>query len=136
MERSAASFAPTWIITNWWRPQGYYDQSAVIGDAIPGFILAIILVTIFGIQLGFFPAISTISLGAGADAWIASMTERVIALTINAVTSGAQQIRSAVINSSRRTMSTPSAAGTSPNARSSSDMFSAVRHLPVSPSSV
>ncbi|WP_411721334.1 ABC transporter permease [Mycetocola sp.] len=70
---------------------------AVIGDAIPGFVLAIILVTIFGIQLGFFPAISTINPGSGADAWIASMTLPVIALTINAVTSGAQQIRSAVI---------------------------------------
>lgn len=81
--------------------RGWVDRvvqvGAVIGDAIPGFVLAIILVTVFGIQLGLFPAISTISPGSGADAWIASMTLPVIALTINAVTSGAQQIRSAVI---------------------------------------
>ena len=81
--------------------RGWVDRvvqiGAVIGDAIPGFVLAIVLVTVLGIQLGFFPAISTITPGAGADAWIASMALPVIALTINAVTSGAQQIRSAVI---------------------------------------
>ena len=81
--------------------RGWVDKvvqiGAVIGDAIPGFVLAIILVTIFGIQLGLFPAISTITPGAGADAWLASMALPIIALTINAVTSGAQQIRSAVI---------------------------------------
>jgi peptide/nickel transport system permease protein len=54
-------------------------------------------VTIFAIQLALFPAVSTISPGAGATVWVASMTLPVIALTINAVTSGAQQIRSAVI---------------------------------------
>ena len=81
--------------------RGWVDRvvqvSAVIGDAIPGFVLAVIFVTIFAIQLGMFPAISTITPGAGPDAWLISLTLPVIAMTITAVTSGAQQVRSAVI---------------------------------------
>ena len=81
--------------------RGWVDRvvqvGAVIGDAIPGFVLAIIFVTIFAIQLGMFPAISTITPGAGPDAWLISLTLPVIAMTITAVTSGAQQVRSAVI---------------------------------------
>ena len=86
--------------------RGWVDRTvqvgAIIGDSIPGFVLGIILVTILAIQLGLFPATSTISPGAGADAWILSLTLPVIALLINGVTSGAQQIRSAVIKQLER----------------------------------
>ncbi|WP_157156874.1 ABC transporter permease [Diaminobutyricimonas sp. LJ205] len=86
--------------------RGWIDRTvqvaAVIGDAIPGFVLAIILVSIFAIQLGWFPAISSIGPGVGADAWIASMTLPVIAIVINYVTSSAQQIRSAVLKQLER----------------------------------
>jgi len=85
---------------------GWVDRAvqigAVIGDAIPGFVIAIILVTIFAIQLGWFPAISTISPGAGATAWIASMALPIIAIVINYMASSAQQIRSAVLDQYRR----------------------------------
>lgn len=85
---------------------GWVDRvvqvGAVIGDAIPGFVLAIILVTIFAVQLHVFPAISTISPGAGVASWFASMTLPVIAIVVNYVTSSAQQIRSAVIDQYRR----------------------------------
>lgn len=81
--------------------RGWVDRvvqvGAVVGDAIPGFVLAIALVTIFGIQLGWFPSVSTIGPGAGAQAWVASMALPVIAIVINYVTSSAQQIRSAVL---------------------------------------
>jgi peptide/nickel transport system permease protein len=79
---------------------GWVDRmvqiGAVIGDAIPGFVLSIILVTIFAIQLRIFPAISTIGPTAPIGAWVASLTLPVIAIVLNYVTSGAQQIRSAV----------------------------------------
>jgi peptide/nickel transport system permease protein len=75
----------------------FIQSAAVIGDAIPGFVLAIIIVTIFAVNLGWFPATSTISPGAGPAAWVASLTLAIIALTVGAVTSGAQQIRSAII---------------------------------------
>ena len=86
--------------------RGWVDRTvqvgAIIGDSIPGFVIGIILVTILAIQLGYFPATSTISPGAGADAWILSLTLPVVALLINGVTSGAQQIRSAVIKQLER----------------------------------
>ncbi|CAH0275861.1 ABC transporter permease [Microbacterium sp. Bi128] len=74
----------------------------IIGDSVPGFVLGVILVTILAIQLALFPATSTISPDAGADAWVYSMSLPVIALLINGVTGGAQQIRSAVIKQLER----------------------------------
>lgn len=81
--------------------RGRVDQAvqigAVVGDAIPGFVLALFLVTIFAVNLGWFPAVSTIRPGAGPEAWIISLSLPVIAIVLNYVTSSAQQIRSAVI---------------------------------------
>lgn len=86
--------------------RGWFDRvvqvGAVVGDAIPGFVLAIFLVTIFAIQLGWFPAVSTIAPGAGLDAWVVSLTLPVIAIVVNYVTASAQQIRSAVITQRER----------------------------------
>lgn len=76
--------------------------SVVIGDAIPGFVLAIILVLIFAIQLKIFPAVSTIAANSPPSAWVLSLTLPIIALVINAVTSSAQQVRSAVIKQYER----------------------------------
>jgi len=86
--------------------RGWVDRlvqiGAIIGDSIPGFVIGIILVTVLAIQMGLFPATSTIFPGAGADAWVLSLTLPVIALLINGVTGGAQQIRSAVIKQLER----------------------------------
>ena len=47
--------------------RGWVDRvvqiGAIIGDSIPGFVIGIILVTILAIQMGLFPATSTISPG-------------------------------------------------------------------------
>jgi peptide/nickel transport system permease protein len=86
--------------------RGWVDRAvqvgAVIGDAIPGFVIAIVLVTFLAIQLKFFPATSTIAPGAGANVWLVSLTLPVLALVLNGVTGGAQQIRSAVIKQLER----------------------------------
>jgi peptide/nickel transport system permease protein len=86
--------------------RGWVDRvvqvGAIIGDSVPGFVIGVILVTIMAIQLGLFPATSTISPDSGADAWVYSMSLPVIALLINGVTGGAQQIRSAVIKQLER----------------------------------
>ncbi|MCT9627178.1 ABC transporter permease [Pseudarthrobacter equi] len=86
--------------------RGWIDRmvqsAAVIGDAIPGFVMAIVLVTVFAIQLKIFPATSSISPDAGSAAWVASLTLPVIAIVINGVAGGAQQIRSAVIKQLER----------------------------------
>lgn len=81
--------------------RGWIDRmvqgAAVLGDAIPDFVLAIVLVSVFAISLKWFPATSSIAPDAGSSAWVASMTLPVIALLINGIASIAQQIRSAVI---------------------------------------
>ena len=86
--------------------RGWIDRvvqvGAVIADAIPSFVLAIILVTVLAIQLGLFPATSTIAPGAGADAWVASLSLAAIALVLGGVTGSAAQIRSAVIKQLER----------------------------------
>jgi peptide/nickel transport system permease protein len=80
---------------------GWVDRvvqiGAVIGTAIPGFLIGLLLVTVFAIQQGWFPAVSTISPGVGPAAWAASLTLPVVALLINGLTSTAQQVRSAVL---------------------------------------
>jgi len=70
---------------------------AVVGNAVPGFIIGIVLVLVFAIQLGWFPAISRITPGATPDVWVVSLTLPVLALVINGIGSAAQQIRSAFI---------------------------------------
>ena len=81
--------------------RGWIDKlvqgAAVAGDAIPDFVLGIVLVAVFAINLQYFPATSSISPGSGINIWVASMTLPVIALLINGVASVAQQVRSAVI---------------------------------------
>jgi len=86
--------------------RGWVDRvvqvGAIVGDSVPGYVIGVFLVTFLAIQLGFFPATSTISPEAGPEAWVYSMTLPVVALLINGVTGGAQQIRSAVIKQLER----------------------------------
>ena len=70
---------------------------AVVGSAVPGFIIGVFLVWLFALQLGWFDAVSTIAPGASATAWLTTLTLPIIALVINGVASAAQQIRSAFI---------------------------------------
>jgi peptide/nickel transport system permease protein len=81
--------------------RGWADRmvqiGAVIGSAVPGFLIGLVLVTVFAIQLGWFPAVSTLVPGTWGPAWIASLTLPIVALLINGITSTAQQVRSAVI---------------------------------------
>jgi peptide/nickel transport system permease protein len=81
--------------------RGWADRlvqlGAVIGSAVPGFLIGLLLVTVFAIRLGWFPAVSTLVPGQWGPAWFASLTLPVVALLVNGVTSTAQQVRSAVI---------------------------------------
>lgn len=70
---------------------------AVIGNAVPGFIIGVFLVYFLALQMGWFPAISKIAPGKGPEIWAASLALPIIALVINGVASAAQQIRSAFI---------------------------------------
>jgi peptide/nickel transport system permease protein len=81
--------------------RGWADRlvqvGAVVGTAIPGFLIGLFLVAVFAISLGWFPAVSTLTPGRWDGAWIASLTLPVVAMLINGLASTAQQVRSAVI---------------------------------------
>ncbi|MEJ1154592.1 MULTISPECIES: ABC transporter permease [Microbacterium] len=71
---------------------------SVAGDAVPQFVMAIALVTIFALQLGWFPAIGYEPIAEGLGPWAYSLTLPVAALAISAIASTAQQIRSSMIS--------------------------------------
>lgn len=75
---------------------------AIVGYAIPSFIIAIILVTLFAIQLKLFPATGFTPITQDPGAWGLSLALPVTALVISTVASTAQQIRSSLIDVLRR----------------------------------
>lgn len=70
--------------------------ATVIGYGLPGFVIALALVTIFAVQLGWFPATSYISPQESLSGWMRSITLPVLALSVATVASVTQQVRSAV----------------------------------------
>lgn len=82
--------------------RGWVDrllQIVSIGaSAVPQFVVAIVLVTVFAIGLRWLPATGYVPLGDSFGGWAASITLPIIALAIGTVASTAQQVRSAVIN--------------------------------------
>ncbi|MCX7521804.1 ABC transporter permease [Microbacterium sp. STN6] len=71
---------------------------SIAGSAIPQFVIAIIVVTIFAIKLHWLPATGYVPLGGNPGGWAVSLVLPVVALAISAVASTAQQVRSATIN--------------------------------------
>lgn len=70
---------------------------SITGAAIPQFVIAIIVVTVFAISLHWFPATGYVKLGDSAGGWAQSLVLPVVALAIGAIASTAQQVRSATI---------------------------------------
>ncbi|WP_224387270.1 ABC transporter permease [Pseudonocardia sp. ICBG1293] len=75
---------------------------AAIGDALPSFLIGLLLVSLFVVALPWFPAVSTIAPGSGIGPWVASLTLPMIALLINGVAASAQQVRGAVLTQMSR----------------------------------
>ncbi|WP_432990826.1 ABC transporter permease [Dactylosporangium sp. CA-233914] len=67
------------------------------GAAVPQFLVGIVLVTVFAIRFGLFPATGYVPLAAGVRAWSSTMTLPVVALAIGGIASMSQQVRSAAI---------------------------------------
>lgn len=70
---------------------------AIVGNAIPGFLVALLLVLVFAVQLRWFPATGYTPPAVSVAGWILSITLPVIALSIGAIAGTAQQVRSSVI---------------------------------------
>lgn len=81
---------------------GWVDRAvqflAITGFAVPGFVIAVISVTIFAINLMLLPATGWVPFEEDPGLWAASLVLPVFALVIATVASSAQQIRSAIKN--------------------------------------
>lgn len=82
--------------------RGWIDRAvqvgAIVGDAIPNFIIAVILVTVLGVQLRIFPATGFVPIDTDPWRWALSITLPVVALLVSTVTTSAQQVRGAMLS--------------------------------------
>jgi peptide/nickel transport system permease protein len=85
---------------------GWIDRAvqflAVLGAAIPPFIVAIAVVFTFAIKYRLFPATGYAPLSDGLGPWLESITLPVIALLIGSVAAAASQFRGALIDTMSR----------------------------------
>ncbi|WP_061962736.1 ABC transporter permease [Demequina aurantiaca] len=85
---------------------GWRDRTlqvvSILGLAIPGFLIAIFLVRIFAIELGWLNATGYIDFTDSFTGWLKSVTLPIIALSIGAMAAVAQQVRGAVKDAMRQ----------------------------------
>lgn len=72
------------------------DAFAMLGFAIPNYWLGLVLVGLFAVQLGWFPATGYSPLEDGVGAWLRSITLPVITLSVGGVTMIAKNTRDAM----------------------------------------
>ncbi len=68
----------------------------LIGFAVPGFLVAFLLVTVFAIQIPIFNAVGYTDFAVDPGEWAKSVTLPVIALSLSAMASVTQQVRGSV----------------------------------------
>lgn len=71
---------------------------SILGFAIPGFLIALYLVLIFAVNLGWFKATGYIPLTTSVMGWLSSVTLPIIALSIGGIATIAQQVRGSVLD--------------------------------------
>lgn len=75
---------------------------AILGFAIPGFLIAIALVNVFALGLGWFQPTGYVQLTTSFSGWLGTVTLPIIALSISAVAAVAQQVRGSVLDAMRQ----------------------------------
>ena len=85
---------------------GWVDRTiqflTVLGMAVPGFLIAVGLVLVLAIQLGWFNATGYVAFMENTAGWIRSVTLPVVALAIGGVSAVTQQIRGAIADELQR----------------------------------
>ncbi len=71
---------------------------SVIGFAIPSFLIALVLVITFAINLRLFKATGYIPITTSFGGWVTSVTLPIIALAIGAIATVSQQVRGSVVD--------------------------------------
>lgn len=75
---------------------------SVVGFAVPGFLVALGLVLLFSIELGWFKATGYVPLTDSLSGWFSSVVLPVVALALSTVAVVAQQIRGSVVDALNR----------------------------------
>ncbi|NDZ78252.1 ABC transporter permease [Streptomyces sp. SID10853] len=70
----------------------------VIGYALPGFLVTLVLVLVFAVRLGWFPAIGYTPFTESPGGWFSTVTLPVLALSVASVAGVSQQVRGAVVD--------------------------------------
>ncbi|WP_150252199.1 ABC transporter permease [Nocardiopsis deserti] len=69
----------------------------VVGYALPGFLVTLVIVLVFAVQLRWFPAIGYVPLSESFGGWLSTITLPILSLSVAAIAGVSQQVRSAVI---------------------------------------
>lgn len=75
---------------------------SLVGFAVPGFLIALLLVLVFAVNLGWFKATGYTPLTTSFSGWVASVVLPIVALSIGAIATVAQQVRGSVIDATSR----------------------------------
>jgi len=85
---------------------GWVDRivqvGSILGFAVPGFLIALALVLVFSIALGWFKATGYIPITTSVSGWLSSVTLPVVALAIGTTAAVAQQVRGSVVDALQR----------------------------------
>ena len=74
------------------------DVLSIVGLAVPGFWLALMMIALFSVQLGLFPATGYVALTDDPAGWAQSLVLPVLALALTGITSVAKQTREAMMD--------------------------------------
>ncbi|WP_405975647.1 ABC transporter permease [Streptomyces sp. NBC_00988] len=81
---------------------GWVDRvvqfAAVLGTAIPSFLIALVLAVVMAVQLGLLPATGYVALGTSPSGWFQSVILPAVALAVAATAATAMQVRGALID--------------------------------------
>ncbi|WP_097875612.1 ABC transporter permease [Streptomyces sp. ms184] len=70
----------------------------VAGYALPGFLVTLVIVLVFAVNLNWFPAIGYTPFAASPSGWLSTITLPVLSLSVASVAGVSQQVRGAVID--------------------------------------
>lgn len=71
---------------------------AVVGFAVPSFVVALLLATVVGVNLGWLPATGYVPFAESPSGWLETITLPAISLSLGAIAATAQQIRGSMID--------------------------------------
>lgn len=95
-------FLGIWAATRKGWPDRIVQVISLLGFAIPGFLIALGLVVVFAINLGWFKPTGYIPFLTSPAGWVSTATLPIIALTIGGIAAVTQQVRGSVMDALRQ----------------------------------